>query len=63
MTDYFATWIARTILLFLGWIILVSLIPNFSPVDASLSCIVAAIFLLVIDLFQYAYRTYGDKKQ
>lgn len=27
------------------------------------SLAVAVIFLLVIDLFQYAYRTYGDKKQ
>jgi len=63
MTDYFATWVARLVMLFLAWAILVSFVFNYPPKDATLSCVIAAIFLLVIDLFQYAYRTYGDKKQ
>ena len=61
-SQYLTSWIGRLIGITTGNVFMVTAF-HYSLKNAMLSCVVAVIFLLVIDLFQYAYRTYGDRKQ
>lgn len=62
MSDYTLTWIARLV----SWSLIGGVFVfkfNYPIREVMIAAGAAVIILLVIDLFQYAYRTYGDRKQ